>query len=102
MAGDQISYRPTVFKLKGEQHQFVKVRVNSARTGLAPLIALADGYRISPVFLDVGFRGQLSTREGSLTYHNPTTRTINITDDSGKPFPLDSHVWMDLQTASEI
>ncbi len=53
MAGDQISYRPTVFKLKGEQHQFVKVRVNSARTGLAPLIALADGYRISPVFLDV-------------------------------------------------
>ena len=98
-----IIYAPQEFTLKGRLHQIVRVQVKSARTGLARLVAAADEIRLDPRSIDVGFRGQLAAEVGgSLTYLHPVTRTVSITDDNRKPFPLETPMNVELVVANGL
>ena len=87
-------YEPRTFNLRAGARQTVRARVLKSRSGLAEVIASANGWDDLYVTLDAGFSAKLKASQLGQPLESGTaqTFTFDFVDSLGKPLPLDAPV----------
>lgn len=98
---DKMLYEPRVFTLRPGARRTVQARVLKSRSGLAEVVASANGWEDMFVSLDAGFAARLRANNLDRTMESGSTQsfTLDFVDGQGNATPLDAPVTVALQAS---
>ncbi len=97
----RMQYKPRVFTLKPGIRKTIQARILKSDSGLAEIIATADGWEDYRVQVDAGFSAKIrSSLKPSIESGKRQSFTIDFIDTNGKPVSLDGPVSVTLQSSN--